>query len=75
MTTMPNKEQIREYLVSKAIDYMVATLVEEHNMSLENAIDVVYQSEVIRLLQIPDGELYAQSPAYVYELLCKELHC
>lgn len=73
MTTTPNKDQIREYLISKAIDYMVATLVEEHNMPLETAIDTVYQSKVISLLQIPDGELYTQSPAYVYELLTKEL--
>lgn len=73
MITWPTKQHIMEYLISKSIDYMVACLIEERNMSLEEAMDVVYRSEVIRMLQIPDGELYVQSPAYVYELLCKEL--
>lgn len=73
MITQPSKQQIMEHLISKAIDYMVSCLVEEHDMPLEKAIDVVYKSEVIRLLQIAEGELYAQSPAYIYELLCKEL--
>lgn len=73
MITWPDKKHIMEYLISKSIDYMVTCLIVEHNMSLGDAMDVVYRSEVIRMLQIPEGELYIQSPAYVYELLCKEL--
>lgn len=73
MITLPDKNHIMEYLISKAIDYMVVCLVEECNMSLAEAMDVVYRSDVIRMLQIPEGELFVQSPAYVYELLCKEL--
>ncbi len=73
MITQPTKQQMKEYLISKTIDYMVTCLVEEHKMSLDEALDIVYKSEVIRLLQIPEGELYVQSPGYVYELLSQEL--
>ena len=43
------------------------------NTSLEKALDLVYTSKTIELLQIEDAELYVQSSAYVYEMLIKEL--
>jgi hypothetical protein len=33
----------------------------------------VYNSKVYRLLQDSEGELYTQSPSYLYELLKQEI--
>ena len=35
---------------------------------------MVYRSKTVELLQIEEGELYVQSPAYVYDMLLQELH-
>ena len=72
MNSLPTKEQIREYLISNTIDKMVQYLIEDEALSIEQAMDRVYRSRTIQLLQILEGELYVQSPAYVYELMRKE---
>lgn len=73
MNAQPTKEQMMEYLITNTIDYLVEYLVEEEQMPLDKAMEVVYRSETIKLLQIPEGELFVQSPAYVYELLKNEI--
>ena len=73
MNAQPTKEQMMEYLISNIIDHLVEYLVEEEQMPLDKAMEVVYRSETIKLLQIPEGELFVQSPAYVYELLKNEI--
>lgn len=73
MNAQPTKEQMMEYLISNTIDHLVEYLVEEEQMPLDKAMEVVYRSETIKLLQIPEGELFVQSPAYVYELLKNEI--
>ena len=35
---------------------------------------MVYRSKTVELLLIEEGELYVQSPAYVYDMLLQELH-
>ena len=69
---IPSKEQIREYLISNIIDKMVQYLVDDEALDLEQAMDRVYRSQTIRLLQIPEGELFVQSPAYIYEMMRQE---
>lgn len=73
MSAMPTKEQIREYLISNTINKMVQYLMEEESLTLEQAMDVVYRSRTIQLLQVPEGELYVQSPAYVYDMMRQEM--
>lgn len=72
MNQYPSKEQIREYLISNIIDKMVQYLMEDESLPLEKAMDNVYRSNTIKLLQIPEAELYTQSPAYVYEMMRQE---
>lgn len=69
---IPSKEQIREYLISNIIDKMVQYLIDDEALDLEQAMDRVYRSQTIRLLQIPEGELFVQSPAYIYEMMRQE---
>ena len=73
MSALPTKEQIREYLISNTINKMVQYLMEEESLTLEQAMDVVYRSRTIQLLQVPEGELYVQSPAYVYDMMRQEM--
>ena len=72
MSNMPNKDQIRDYLVSNTIDKMVEFLIVNENLSLDQAMDMVYSSDAIKKLQNVEGELFVQSPDYVYELIKKE---
>ena len=68
----PSKEQMREFLISDIIDYMVSRHVHDFGFTVEQAMDRVYRSETVKRLQIPEGELYVQSPDYVLELLISE---
>lgn len=68
-----NAEQIRNYLVANIIDEIVRLFIEEKGLSIEDALERVYKSETIRLLQISEGELYVQSPRYIYELMEQEV--
>lgn len=72
ISPFPSKDQIREYLISNIIDKMVQYLIDDEALDLEQAMDRVYRSQTIRLLQIPEGELFVQSPAYIYEMMRQE---
>lgn len=63
----------RDFLVSHVVDKMTEYLVLDNNISIEDALKTVYQSNVYEQLQDEEGGLYAQSPSYVYELLKIEL--
>ena len=71
-TITPTHHQIAVQLTDYIISEMTAYLMEDYGYSLEKALDTVYTSRTIELLQIEDGELYVQSPAYVYEMLIQE---
>ena len=68
----PTHAQIVEFLTNHIISEMTQYLMDDYGYTLEKALDVIYTSHVLELLQIEEGELYIQSPAYVYELLLKE---
>lgn len=70
----PTHKQIADFLTDNIISEMIKYLMEDYNYSLEKALDVVYTSKTVEMLQIEEGELYVQSPAYVYEMLLQELH-
>ena len=69
MKKQPTKDQMAEYLISNIIDHLVVFLMEDNKIGLEESLDKVYGSEVIKQLQDKETELYVQSPAYVYELM------
>ena len=62
----------REFLIAYIVDRLTEYLIEDNNISLEQALKLVYRSNVYQQLLNVDGELYIQSPSYVYELLKKE---
>lgn len=68
----PTKLQIAEFLTDNIISEITRYLMEDFGYPLENALDTVYSSHILELLQHKSDELYVQSPAYIYELLLKE---
>ena len=69
MKRQPTKDQMAEYLISNILDHLVVFIMEDAGIGLEESLDKVYGSEVIKQLQDKETELYVQSPAYVYELM------
>lgn len=63
------------------IDYMnecttrdlALMLVEDYNISLPEALNILYNSETFQMLQDEKTGLYYQSPVYIYDYLKREL--
>ncbi len=51
---------------------IVAFLVEDYHMNMEDALDFFYTSETFDMLSDAETGLYLQGSAYVYELLKRE---
>lgn len=52
---------------------MISRLMEEHDFSMQEAFDAVYNSLLFEKLNNPKTGLYFQSPDYVYSYLKDEL--
>lgn len=63
----------KEFLINRIIDKLTEFLVVDSAIDLTDALKVVYSSKIYQLLQDTDGDLYAQSPSYIYELLKQEM--
>ena len=65
----PNHHQIATYLTNYVLSELVKYVMEDTGCSIEEAMERVYNSSLMPALQDAEGELYVQSPAYVYELM------
>ena len=65
----PTHHQIATYLTDYALIELVKYVMEDTGCSIEEAMERVYNSSQMTALQDEEGELYVQSPAYLYELL------
>lgn len=61
------------YLVTRTTQELVKFLVEEKNISTEEAMEILYNSETYDRLCDLETHLYYESPAYVYEMLKEEI--
>lgn len=68
----PTHHQIATYLTDHALSELVRYVMEDTGCSIEQAMEKVYNSPLMELLQDEDNELYVQSPAYLYELMNKD---
>lgn len=62
-----------EFLKLKLTEELVAILMEEKGLSIEEAFLVLYRSQTYARLSDPNTKLYFQSAGYVYSLLEEEL--
>lgn len=67
--TQANHQQIATYLTDYAISELIRYQMEDTGCSLEQAMERVYNSPLMPALQDEEGELYVQSPAYLYEMM------
>ena len=65
----PNHHQIATYLTDYAISELVKYVIEDTGCTIEQAMERVYNSQLMQALQDEEGELYVQSPTYLYELM------
>lgn len=67
-----NKESQRQFLINYIVDQLTIFLMDDRNISLEQALSTVYSSRIYDLLQDTTIDLVADSPSYIYELLKDE---
>lgn len=65
----PDHHQIATYLTDYVLSELVKYVMEDTECSIEQAMEKVYNSPLMPALQDEEGELYVQSPAYLYELM------
>jgi len=65
----PNHHQIAIYLTNYVLSELVKYVMEDSGCTIEEAMEHVYNSRLLPALQDEEGELYVQSPAYLYELM------
>jgi hypothetical protein len=65
----PDHHQIATYLTDYVLSELVKYVMEDTECSIEQSMERVYNSPLMPALQDEEGELYVQSPAYLYELM------
>ena len=61
------------YLVECITQDLIQYLIEDNNISMEEAMDIVYKSKTFEKLNDFGTHLYYESSSYVYEYLKEEL--
>ena len=62
-----------DFLVNHIVDKITEYLAMDYSLEISEALKIVYESRVYELLQDTEGELFLQSPSYIYELLKREI--
>jgi len=63
----------QDFLVEGIVNDMTLWLMQEQGLSLQEALNVIYNSHFFEKLQNPGTGLYSESSAYNYELLSSEI--
>ena len=67
--SLNNHQQIATYLTDYVLSELVKYVMQDTGCGIEQAMEFVYNSPIMSALQDEEGELYVQSPAYIYELM------
>jgi hypothetical protein len=67
---MTNKQ---EFLIEGIVSDIANWLIEERSMTLQKALDAIYNSQFFEKLQNPSTGLCTESSAYNYDLLVSEI--
>lgn len=62
-----------KYLVECITQDLIQYLIEDNNITMEEAMDIVYNSKTFEHLNDFETHLYYESSSYVYECLKEEL--
>lgn len=67
-------QQQRNFLINHIVDKLTEFIIKDNNIDITSALKIVYQSKVYQLILDIDGDLYSQSPSYIYDLLKSEIN-
>lgn len=62
----------QDYLISHIVDKITVFLIEDFQLDIPSALNIVYTSDTFRVLSNKETDLYSQSPSYIYEWLKRE---
>lgn len=62
----------QDYLISHIVDKITGFLIEDFQLDIPSALNIVYTSDTFRALSDKETDLYSQSPSYIYEWLKRE---
>lgn len=62
----------QDYLISHIVDKITGFLIEDFQLDIPSALNIVYTSDTFRALSDKETGLYSQSPSYIYEWLKRE---
>jgi len=63
----------QNFLVEGIVNDMALWLMQDHGLSLKESLGCIYNSQTFEKLQKSETGLYAESPAYNYEILTSEI--
>lgn len=61
------------FMIEELVKELVLKLIEEQQMSMNDALDTIYNSDTYEKIQDLETGLFSQSTAYVYAILQREL--
>lgn len=67
------EEQDRQFQIECLTNELVAMLMEEHRMTMEQAMDTVYSSHTFEKVERTSTGLFYQGSVYVMDMLREEL--
>ena len=71
MTT--EEEQSKQFQIECLTNELIAMLMEEHSMTMEQAMDTIYNSHTYEKVERASTGLYFQGAVYIMDLLREEL--
>lgn len=67
------EEQDRQFQIECLTNELIAMLMDERGLTMEQAMDIVYSSHTFEKVERPSTGLYYQGAVYVMDMLREEL--
>ena len=61
------------FLINSLVEQLTLMIIEEYNLSIPQALELVYNSQLYEKIMDTDSGLYYQSAKYNYEMLRHEM--
>ena len=68
------EEQDRQFQIECLTNELIAMLMDERSLTLEQAMDIVYSSHTFEKVERPSTWLYYQGAVYIMDMLREELN-
>lgn len=72
MTENQKKARDKQFLIEGISHDVIEMLMDDYNLSMEQAMDMLFDSKTFEKLENEDTGLFYQSPVYVMDMLSEE---